>query len=191
MKRIGDSEIRSLRLEFDWKNDKLGTIIDFLRVGCLVAIMILFISLICGCKDEPIIDEPNDYDVLVTVVQELQKMVNIVIDNGTTQNNCFESLANIDTSILERISNLEKAVQPANNFVYIMLSEDIEVNGEKQGDLTADKRLDLVRRAFEMMVEQERKYDPNLLYSRFEINSVCIEGLPEPNEKKTILKSIR
>ena len=52
MIRIGDSKIRSLRLEFNWKEDKLGTIIDILRVGCVVFLLFLFASLVFGCREK-------------------------------------------------------------------------------------------------------------------------------------------
>ncbi len=67
MIRIGDSENRSLRLEFNWKEDKFGTIMDILRVGCVAAMLVFFALSVFGCKDKAeakedvwLIVEPNE-----------------------------------------------------------------------------------------------------------------------------------
>ena len=50
--KIGNSKNRSLRLEFNWKKDKFGTIIDIFRVLAVVAVMVLFILSASGCKEK-------------------------------------------------------------------------------------------------------------------------------------------
>jgi len=166
----------------------------------LIVVTILFVlAFVVGCKDEAEaqsydfseeakLSEPNDYIVseLIVEVQELQRMVGVLIDAGNTQNSCLDKLYNVNTYTIKRVSELEKTVRPVSNFVSIMLSKDIEVNSEKQCDMTVEERLALVRKVFVMMAEQEKEFDPNLFMSRYEIGSICIEGIDEPNEPEVI-----
>jgi len=139
----------------------------------LTVLLMLALSFVFKYEaDKAEANKPNDYDELVVVVQKLQKMVGALIDAGNTHK--------------KRITDIENRASLADSFICFMLSEHIEVDGEKLNIATADERLSLIRDVFEMMNENEKKIDPNLFFTNYEkvLGAVYVEVMerPEPNE---------
>ena len=185
MIRIGDSKIRSLRLEFNWKEDKLGTIIDILRVGCVMFLLFLFASLVFGCEDrtEAEVSEPNDYILFNS--NEDDYAIGKILPTSYTDIGCTY---NGETLTLNIVDNEIVSNQPAEKTVEIIfkslyncyVNDGIDVN-----DLTV--RFEGLSEPNEPECSHERLYGTSRGFNDDSIYcATCGEAIkilePEPNE---------